>query len=171
MNRRFRSILVEHVVVWTPTPFEEVVRRLEQATGLFDPAVIENLVRRRAPESTVVDAVSAMVGKSGFMRFARFDHGQILSLLGEHAVGVRFLIGHPLIAASMTRHAIGAGLYAPLSLLIAEDPKGGTNLEYDIPSGLLGPFAIAAVTEVAKSLDEKFNALLESLVQAEPVQP
>jgi hypothetical protein len=59
----------------------------------------------------------------------------------------------------MTALGIGSGLYAPLSLLVAAD-EGGTTLEYDRPSTLLGQFEDPGIDEVARELDEKMAALV-----------
>ena len=60
----------------------------------------------------------------------------------------------------MTQRGIGSGLYAPLSLLVAGD-EGGTVLEYDRPSTLLGQFDNPDIDEVARELDEKMAALVD----------
>jgi hypothetical protein len=68
-----------------------------------------------------------------------------------------------LVAARMTSRRIGSGLYAPLSLLVAAAPTGGTHLEYDRPSTLFQQFGDAGVAEVALDLDQKLAALIYSL--------
>lgn len=95
-------------------------------------------IQAKAPPRAVIEAIAAMAGRSGFMRFAALDHGSILRLQGRSAEAVRFLIGHPLTASRMTLLRIGSALYVPLSLLVAADERGGTRLEYDRPSTLLG---------------------------------
>jgi len=80
-------------------------------------------------------------------------------LFDAAAVQARVLIGNPLTAARMTTRQIGAGLYAPLSLLIYAD-ESGTVLEYDRPSSLFAQFHDAGVDEVARELDEKMAALV-----------
>src|SRR5262249_13180704 len=101
-------------------------------------------------------------GESGFMRFATLDHGAILRLQGQDIDAVRFLIGHPLIAARMTRRAIGSALYAPLSLLVVADGQGSF-LEYDRPSTVLAQFHDLESARIALDLDEKLAALIRSI--------
>jgi hypothetical protein len=60
----------------------------------------------------------------------------------------------------MTQHDIRAGLYAPLRLLVYEDERGKTCVEYDRPSSLFGQFGDARVTEVATMLDRKLEELV-----------
>ena len=102
MNRASRVIQVEHIRVWTERSFAEVVRRIEADTGTFDAAAIRARIEAKAPPSSVLEAIAAMAGRSGFMRFAALDHGAILRLQGKPADAVRFLIGHPLTASRMT---------------------------------------------------------------------
>jgi uncharacterized protein (DUF302 family) len=72
---------------------------------------------------------------------------------------VQYLVGNPLFAVEMTRHAIGAALYAPLRVLIYED-EPGTCIEYDLPSSLFGQFEDERVDRVALSLDGKLADLV-----------
>jgi uncharacterized protein (DUF302 family) len=163
LKRTSHLVQVEHLRVWTATPFAEVVRRLEANTGVFDGAAIQARIEAKAPPTAVIEAIVAMTGRSGFMRFAAFDHGAILRARGEPTEAVRFLIGDPLTASRMTKLRIGAALYVPLSLLVAADKQGGTCLEYDRPSTVLTQFKDPGVTQVARELDDKFEALIHSV--------
>src|SRR5215470_1433513 len=139
---------VEHISVRTDTPFSQVVERLEAETGLFHSADVGRRLTAGESPASVIDAIEAMAGSSGFMRFLAADHGAILRLQGRPADAIRFLIGHPLIAAQMTRRAIGSALYAPLSLLVVSDGEG-TRLEYDRPSSVFAQFHEPEVGNVA----------------------
>jgi uncharacterized protein (DUF302 family) len=146
---------VEHVRIRTEKPFAEVVRLLETVTGVFDPA------RMKGADA---DAVNAMAGSSGFMRFASWDHGAALRTTGGAAgEAVRFVIGNPAIAVKMTSRRISSALYAPLSLLIAGDGHAGTLIEYDQPSSLFAQFEDAEIDGVARELDRKIEALIQSI--------
>ena len=59
----------------------------------------------------------------------------------------------------MTRHAIGASLYAPLRVLICEADDGKTCIEHDRPSSLFGQFGDERVGKVAAALDQKLEDL------------
>jgi uncharacterized protein (DUF302 family) len=72
---------------------------------------------------------------------------------------VQYLVGNPLFAVEMTRHAIGAALYAPLRVLIYQD-EPVTCIEYDLPSSLFGQFKDERVDRVALSLDGKLADLV-----------
>ena len=83
------------------------------------------------------------------MLFGKTDHGLLLSLAGQQRKGVQYVVGNPLIAIEMTRHNLAAGLYAPLRVLVYEDDRGRTCLEYDKPSSLFGQFNDDRIASVA----------------------
>lgn len=153
---------IEHIAVRAEMPFSVVVQRLEAETGLFDVTDVQRRIAAGEAPHSVISAIAAMAGASGFMRFVTFDHGAILRLHGHAADAVRFIIGHPLIAVRMTTRAVGSALYAPLSLLIVSDGHG-TRLEYDRPSTLFAPFHDADIAGTARELDQKLDALIQSI--------
>jgi hypothetical protein len=155
---------IEHISVRTDTPFSLVVQRLEAETGLFDLADVGRRLSGGESPASVINAINAMAGTSGFMRFFAADHGAILRLHGQPADAVRFLIGHPLIAARMTKRAISSALYAPLSLLAVSDGDG-TRLEYDRPSSIFAQFNDPEIDNVAHELDEKLDAMIQSITR------
>jgi hypothetical protein len=155
------TVRVEHVQIRTEVPAAEVIRRIEATTGVFDAARFQALVVAKAPVPAILEAIEGMAGESGFMRFAALDHGVVARLEGHPLEAVRFLIGHPLIAARMTKHDAGSALYAPLSLLVASEGSGA-RVEYDRPSSILGQFDHHAIVMVAAELDAKLAALIDS---------
>jgi uncharacterized protein (DUF302 family) len=168
MNPEVTVNQVEHIRISTERSFAEVVRRLEAATGVFEMDTVRRLAIAGAAPDVINEAIDRMAGKSGFMRFAAWDHGAILRQMGHTADAVRFAIGHPLIAARMTRHRISSGLYAPLSVLVAGEEAGGATIEYDRPSSLLQQFNDAGVMETAYALDDKLAALVDHAAFGEP---
>jgi uncharacterized protein (DUF302 family) len=155
---------VEHVRVLTDTPFAEIVERLKAEAGRFELADVQRRVAAGESPQLVIDSIARMAGPSGFMLFLEIDHGAILRLHGQNVQAVRFLIGHPLIAVRMTKRAVASALYAPLSLLVASDGDGAC-LEYDRPSTLFAQFQDAEITNVARELDQKFDALMQSITR------
>ena len=69
-----------------------------------------------------------MTGPSGFMLFRTSDHGAALRLVGKPRKAVQYLLGNPLIAVEMNRHAIGAALCTPARAALRgrgrKDPRG-----------------------------------------------
>jgi hypothetical protein len=153
------TVPIKHVRLWSATPFADVVRRIAAARGLFDGARLRDLLVADASPQSILDEVAKMAGASGFMRFAAFDHGAIPRLEGHPIEAIRYLLRHPRIAARMTRREIRSALYTPLRLLVAAN-RGGTRIEYDRPSSLLGQFRDHGVAEVAAELDANVAAVI-----------
>lgn len=101
-----------------------------------------------------------MTGPSGFMLFNTSNHGLLLRLVNRPRKAMQYVLGNPLFAIEMTRHAIGAALYAPLRVLVYEPEEGKTCVEYDLPSSLSGQFRDEGVDRMAKSLDQKLEAMI-----------
>jgi uncharacterized protein (DUF302 family) len=92
--------------------------------------------------------------------FGSRDHGDVLRTAGLSRKAVQYDIGNPLTAASMTRHAVSAALYAPIRVLLREDAEGGVAFEYDRPVSTFGQFANPQVDRVAGELDELLRSTL-----------
>ncbi len=69
-------------------------------------------------------AVEPTSGPSGFMLFGFVDHGAWISKAGIERKVLRVILGNPLIAITMLRHDVSAGLFAPVEVLIADEPDG-----------------------------------------------
>ena len=156
--------MVDHVRLETNKPFEEVAKALERQLGTFDPDV-----RKAAAESGDTEAakarIEAMAGPSGLMLFGTQDHGALLRLAGQKRKAIQYVVGNPLFALQMTRHDIRASLYAPLRVLLYEDERGRTCLEYDRPSSLFGQFNDDRIAPVAAMLDRKLEDLVTTAIR------
>jgi uncharacterized protein (DUF302 family) len=150
---------VAHVHVATGKRYEEVANAFEAQLGQFD-ADIREAIAGSADVEQVKAKIAAMAGPSGFMLFGTSDHGSLLRLAGQMRKAVQYVVGNPLLALTMTQHDIRASLYAPLRVLLYEDERGRSCVEYDKPSSLFGQFGNAEVTAVAAMLDRKLEALV-----------
>jgi uncharacterized protein (DUF302 family) len=107
------------------------------------------------------------VGESGFMLFYEIYHGGWLPRFGINWRTVRWILGNPLIAITMIRHDITAGLFAPVEVLVTEKESGpGTTITYVRPSSLMVNEENPPLREAAKALDEKFDALIAKATRA-----
>jgi hypothetical protein len=66
-------------------------------------------------------AVQSHPGPSGFILFQLFNHGAWIKKAGIDRKVLRAIIGNPLIAITMLRHDVTAGLFAPVELLLVEE--------------------------------------------------
>jgi hypothetical protein len=103
-------------------------------------------------------------GSAGLMRFLQLNLDTVLALDPQaHQAGrrlVRLIAGNPVTMGQMTRHLPAAGSYAPVTILIAELPGGGTQVAYDTVASAIAPYGDAAASQVAQRLDTEVLALL-----------
>src|SRR3954454_24559761 len=150
---------VDHVRITTDKPFGDVTAAFERQLGRFEPGVYQALAADGDAEGARA-RIEAMAGPSGFMLFGTQDHGSLLRLAGQKRKAIQYVVGNPLFALQMTQHDIRASLYAPLRVLIYEDGRGKTCMEYDRPSSVFGQFGNDRISPTAAMLDRKLEALV-----------
>ncbi len=105
---------VDHIRVVTSKPFDKVKTDFERQIGRIDPEIYKSLQAGDDGEA-IRRRIEAMAGPSGFMLFATHDHGRAADPgSGSSRKAIQYILGNPLFAIEMTRHAIGASLYVPL---------------------------------------------------------
>lgn len=111
------------------------------------------------------NTLTSFVGPLDFSLFQKIDHGGLrTALAGKPTRATTYVFGNALIAVQMTTHEPRVGLYVPLRLFVQEIDAGRVLVTYDVPSASMAQFAIAAVDEVARSLDDKLQRLLDATV-------
>lgn len=103
--------------------------------------------------------VESHVGPSGFMLFSALDHGAWITKAGIDRKVLRVILGNPLIAITMLRHDVTAGLFAPVEMLLVDEGEGGSSLTYVKPSSLMVVEANPELHSAAEVLDAKLAAL------------
>jgi uncharacterized protein (DUF302 family) len=155
----------EHV---SSRSFEEVVSAFESAVGSVEETGFPALLASTKSAKEFETRVKSREGTSGFMRFLTVDHGAWLARIGLNAKARMYTIGNPLIAQTMLKHDIAAGLNVPVRLMIYEDAASRTTrLAYDLPSSLMSGLQNEKVTAAAKELDAKRIALAVHATGAE----
>lgn len=107
--------------------------------------------------------VEKFVGPSGFMLFGLFDHGAWITKAGIDRKMLRVIVGNPLIAITMIRHDVTAGFFAPVEVLLLDEP-GGSSLTYVKPSSLMVVAENPELLSAAEALDAKLAALAAKVV-------
>lgn len=158
-NKPFNGVRTE---VATSVGFDEVLARLRAQMGQATVQEIVALAKTPITESEFVREVERrFVGESGFMLFAELDHGGWLPKFGINRRTVRWILGNPLIAITMIRHDITAGLFAPVELLVTEtEDSQGAVVTYVRPSSLMVIADNPPLLAAARALDEKYDALI-----------
>jgi uncharacterized protein (DUF302 family) len=158
------TYMVDHVRLTTTKPFEAVRADFERQLGRVDADAYKASLAGGDVEATRA-TIEAMAGPSGFMLFATHDHGSLLGMVGPRRKALQYILGNPLFAVQMTRHAIAASLYAPLRVLLYEDDEGASCIEYDRPSSIFGQFGDDRIGQVAASLDQKLEGLAATAIR------
>ncbi|MCV7260067.1 DUF302 domain-containing protein [Mycobacterium shimoidei] len=103
--------------------------------------------------------VQRHVGPSGFMLFGLFNHGGWITKAGIDRKALRVILGNPLIAITMLRYDVTAGLFAPVELLLVEDDNDHSGLIYVKPSSLMVVEPNRELLNAAEELDAKLASL------------
>lgn len=144
--------------------YDELVAALLADVG-DTPVPIDDIATRFESWESYEREVASHAGPSGFMLFALFDHGSWLRKAGIDEKVLRVVIGNPLIAVTMLRHDVKAGLFAPVELLITGH-DGRSALMYDLPSSLMVVEPNEPLRVAALALDAKLAALASSATAA-----
>ena len=161
MNTLTKRINVERVTITSRKSLQEVLAKFDAAVGHPNIEEFWKRVGATKTNSEMESVVQSVLGSSGFMEFARFDHGGVVhkGKSGDHPKVFRLVIGNPLIMREMVKHVPDAGSYAPVTILINERPDG-VHLTYDRMASFLAPYENAETLNVARGLDAKVEALL-----------
>ncbi|MEZ0384218.1 DUF302 domain-containing protein [Mycobacterium sp. pW045] len=138
--------------------YDELVAALFADVG-DRPVPIEDIAKDFPSWDAYRDEIQTHVGPSGFMLFTIFDHGGWITKAGINREVLRVIIGNPLIAITMLRHDVTAGLFAPVELLIVGEEDGSSSLTYVKPSSLMVVEPNPALLAAAEGLDAKLAAL------------
>jgi uncharacterized protein (DUF302 family) len=142
--------------------YEELVSALLADIG-EQPVPIDDFPKAYETWESYQQLVQSYVGPSGFMLFGLLNHGAWISKTGIDRKVLRVILGNPLIAITMLRHDVSAGLFAPVEVLILDEPAG-SSLTYVKPSSLMVVEENPELLSAAEKLDAKLAALAAKVV-------
>jgi hypothetical protein len=145
--------------------FDDLVDAVLADVG-HEPVLINAIAEQFSSWESFESEVQTHVGPSDFMLFAAFDHGGWIGKAGIHRNVLRLVIGNPLIAITMLRHDVTAGLFAPVELLLADEAGGTSSLTYVAPSTLMVVEPNPPLLSAARELDAKLVALAAKVTAA-----
>ena len=148
----------ERITFDSPKTIDELLGALLADVGK-EPVRINEVARNFETWEAYAAEVEARTGPGGFSLFSIVDHGAWIKKANIHKKVIRLVIGNPLIAITMLRHDLTAGLFAPVELLLVEQEGGGSSLIYVKPSSLMVVEKNDALAAAAAKLDEKLEAL------------
>lgn len=164
-SKTFAGLRIE---VDTSVALDDVMSRLRKLMGHTSvPEIVELAKRSPSQVDYAREVEQRFVGESGFMLFAEIDHGGWIGIFGIHQRAFRWILGNPLIAITMIRHDINAGLFVPVEVYLTEKPNGaGSKLLYVQPSSLIAINGNSELLAAAKALDVKLEALITNATKA-----
>jgi uncharacterized protein (DUF302 family) len=145
--------------------FDEVVKALLADVG-EKPLMIDDLPAKFESWESYKAEVESHVGPSGFILFAVLNHGAWIKKVHIHKKALRLVIGNPLLAITMLRHDLTAGLFAPVELIVIEEDQDRSSLTYVRPSSLMVVETNEPLLAAAEELDTKLQALAAKVTVA-----
>lgn len=161
-----QNISVEHNTLISDRAFDDVVANFHERVGSLEETGWESTTADSRDQTDFENRIKKVIGSSGFTRFQTIDHGKWVTMYGKPTKFIQFTLGNPLIAITMIRHDVEAGLDVPVRLAIYEHPDGKTRVVWNTPSSLISGLANSEVRAAALKLDEKMLALGEAITGA-----
>lgn len=149
------------VTVDSTKPFEVVFTALLDDIG-HEPVPLSDIAGGAKSWDDYQQAMEKHVGPSEFMLFALIDHGDWIAKAGISRKATRVVLGNPMIAITLIRHDLTAGLFAPVELLVYENSAGLASVVYLKPSSLLLSPDLELL-DAAVALDEKLESLVSKV--------
>ncbi|KXN83682.1 hypothetical protein AN958_00823 [Leucoagaricus sp. SymC.cos] len=160
----------------TSLSYAEVVARLDEAVNKQDSGGILLKLRNAKSREEIEEIIDTITGlENDFLYFLDIRHHPWLNTYYQTTSTpstVLYTIGNPLIAQTILRHDLRAGLYIPPRLLVQEKSDGkGTLLVYQLPSSVMIVPGEGKENEELKkaveNLDKKFETLARKVVGME----
>jgi len=142
--------------------FDDVLSSLLADVG-DKPVLLNEVAANSESWDSYKKEIESHIGPSGFSLFAIIDHGAWIKKVGIRKKVMRFIIGNPMIAITMLRHDLTAGLFAPVELILIEEDNGRSSLAYVRPSSLMVVAKNDALLDAAKELDSKLLAFAQKV--------
>jgi uncharacterized protein (DUF302 family) len=140
-------------------PYEQVVAALLSEIGENPESITDFPAAIFQDWASFATEITRHLGSSEFMLMHLIDHGEWLATAGINRKALRAILGNPLIAITMLRHDLTAGLFAPVEMLILEEDDNRSSLTYIRPSSLMVVNDNPPLRAAALVLDEKLAAL------------
>ncbi|KAJ3572473.1 hypothetical protein NP233_g3069 [Leucocoprinus birnbaumii] len=162
----------------TSLSYTEVVARLDEAVNKQGSAGILAKLKGAKSREEIDEVVNSITGlDNDFLYFLDIRHHPWLNTYYQTTATpsvVLYTIGNPLIAQTILRHDLRAGLHIPPRLLVQEKAdRKGTFVMYQLPSSVMVIPGERDGTEneelkkAAEVLDKKFEALAKRVVGME----
>ena len=127
---------------------------------------------------------NAQVGPHGFMYFNEYNHGSWLPFFEPPTSSIsvdgtrknlkcnRFILGNPLIAITMLKHDLNAGLCVPVELYLVDEADGGVRIVWYKPATLIAGYdgAKKELVDAAEVLSSRLETFIRWVLREEDEQ-
>jgi hypothetical protein len=149
--------------------FDAVLQNLRSHVGRPTASELVRLTAEPSTKAEFTSKVERCIGDSEFMLFLELDHGAWMDKFAIKRKVIRWILGNPLIAITMIRHDVSAGLFVPVELLLVENENGnGSSITYVLPSSLMVIDDNPDLLKAARELDAKFEKLVANAARTRP---
>ena len=158
-------ISVEHVVVASKRPYQQVINALEARLGpvVNWDEILHQLIDAKVSWEQLTQECEKHIGPSGLTIFFKIGH-LYLPALGKGSRVTQYTIGNPLLASTMTRHTPEVAQYAPFKLAVYQDEEGRTFVAYDNFASLLAQYQNEEINRTAQVVQQKLAVLVAEAV-------
>jgi len=179
-NTTLEPTTATRLTTTTSTAYSIVLSRFRNLVPPFPKGLLDGSTKDR---STFEATTNTAIGPQGFVLFHEFNHGSWIRVFSDpctvnpggdngpnKGLGLhRLIFGNPLIAITMIREDVEAGLYVPIEMLLVELDGGGTKCVAQLPSGLIaghkGGNENQKLVEAVAFLDGKLMDLIGDLMK------
>jgi uncharacterized protein (DUF302 family) len=151
---------VEHIRIVSTRSFGDVRAALESRVQALALDRVVPLMKKGDMAGARAE-LERQASPAGLTIMYTLEHGVGLAVeLGNPRPAVAYGIGNFLVAISITKHNLAAGLYAPIRVVLYGADDGTAVIEYDRPSSTFALFGDTAIDVVAKQLDMTLKNML-----------
>ncbi|KIV87484.1 hypothetical protein PV11_03027 [Exophiala sideris] len=195
LTTQTQHITLDRLIYHSPTSFEIAESRLRSSIqnnhkgSQSEDRTFQQTASTPSPATHPTDktsfeaSIAPKLGPHGFMYFTEFNHGNWLQFYTpptsavtdtpsgttKNLRAIRYVLGNPLVAITMLRHDLDAGLSVPVELYLVEEPEGGVKIIWFRPSGLVAGYegANSELVDAARVLDAKLERFVRYVLDEE----
>ncbi|CAL1710118.1 unnamed protein product [Somion occarium] len=165
------SFTAQRVILTSSKPFKDVVAALDQELNKAGAGMeIVKLLHGAKSRQDLEEGVQNMSeGTRDFVYFSSGAHSKWLSAYFDDTRSFPethyYILGNPLIAQTILKHDIIAGLHIPPKILVQEMEGGaGSRIIYELPSSVMAVGGSEVLKKAAEVLDVKLENMARKVL-------
>jgi len=180
-----QTIPAERLIFRSPISYATAESRMrssiQQSQGAWQSFQDKKEVSRPTDKASFEAWTQKQIGPHDFMFFNEYNHGAWLPFFQPPTASVtdpmsgekrflqcrRIILGNPLIAITMLRHDLDAGLCVPVELCLIEEADGGVRIVWYKPASLIAGYegAKQELVDAAEALSAKLETFVRWILR------